>query len=720
MANLRRQPDMDIKDEREELARLYEDAPVPILVVDAERHVVRLNRAAAELAAVWRDAPTDIPVGLALHCIHAPDVPQGCGFGPDCPRCSLRQLIDTTLRTGTAVAAKPLSLTTAVNGQHVEIDLCVSTSRFRSAGQTRVMVALIDDTQPGRARRELAAAKRESDGLIAATRALQLRPAFEDAVPAILRECQDLVGASSSWFTVTTGTAAPLWMALRTSTPDAHERAARVALGPLIERSHVGRQAILDDTPTVVERPDLAPAALPKNVLLAPVSLTGHTTGCLILGDKPDGFDPRDLITTQAFAELVAVAHRHAMTQREVLASQEQFRALFDLSPLATAYLDLDQSIIAVNLEFTRQYSTAGRAPSLIGRPLEACVVEAQQPLLARLFDDMHNKRGACGPIVLDLLREDGSIYPAEVRGSAVHNSAGAQLGWFIVAADISALRRIEQNLVTSDRLASLGKLVDGVAHEVNSSLTYMIFNLKSLAKDLPNFVVGAQRILRSLPAKFGTEELAAQLAANGDALDSELFEDAIDRVRESLAGAEKISEVVAALRTFSDDDEEPPGPVSIEEQITRAIRMTYNLTKYRARVCTSLAPGGLVHGSEGRLSQLFVNLLLNAAQAIEPGEVQANEVVVRSQVDEHWVTVEIYDSGAGISPGDLERVCEPFFKGPCAGNGVGLGLTVSRSIAHDLGGDIEIESQPGDGTRVTVRLPRCHSAAEDQDDQEA
>jgi CheY-like chemotaxis protein/anti-sigma regulatory factor (Ser/Thr protein kinase) len=136
------------------------------------------------------------------------------------------------------------------------------------------------------------------------------------------------------------------------------------------------------------------------------------------------------------------------------------------------------------------------------------------------------------------------------------------------------------------------------------------------------------------------------------------------------------------------------------------AINMAYNEIKYRARLVKEYGRIPTIMASEGRLSQVFLNLLINATHAIEEGDIENNEIRVRTWSDEHYVYAEVRDSGSGIAAENMENLFEPFFSTKEIGRGSGLGLAISKNIIEGYGGDISVESQVGAGTAFTLRIP--------------
>jgi signal transduction histidine kinase len=240
--------------------------------------------------------------------------------------------------------------------------------------------------------------------------------------------------------------------------------------------------------------------------------------------------------------------------------------------------------------------------------------------------------------------------------------------------------RKLEAQLAQMDRLTSLGTLVAGIAHEINNPLTYITANLE--------LVIERVGRLRSQAPSPTVEEI----------------EHLMHDVR---VGAERVRRIVRDLRTLSRADAEIRVPLEVRPILDQSIRMTLNEIRYRARVVEDHGTLPLVEGDEARLSQIFVNLLLNAAQAIPEGRPEENEIGVATRTDPLGrAVIEVRDTGRGISPDALPRIFDPFFTTKKVGQGTGLGLSICHGIVTSMGGTMEVRSEMGRGSVFQVVLP--------------
>lgn len=245
---------------------------------------------------------------------------------------------------------------------------------------------------------------------------------------------------------------------------------------------------------------------------------------------------------------------------------------------------------------------------------------------------------------------------------------------------DITQERATHEQLMVSDRMASVGMLAAGVAHEINNPLAAVIANL-----DLMNEVVTEGAVLRADDVR-------------------ELLDDA--RV-----AADRVRQIVRDLKIFSRHEDGGDGIVDIRHVLESTARMAWNEIRHRARLVKEFADTPPVRGSESRLGQVFLNLLVNAAQAIPEGAAQRNTIRISTRGSDSNVIIEVTDTGSGMSLETQRRLFTPFFTTKQVGEGTGLGLAIAYRIVSALGGTIEVQSELAQGTTFRVSLPTVEMA---------
>ncbi len=340
----------------------------------------------------------------------------------------------------------------------------------------------------------------------------------------------------------------------------------------------------------------------------------------------------------------------------------------------------------------------AQRAPDVILLDLMMPVMDGWE-FRARLKDD---------PSLADIPVVAITADPTP-RAAAIHAESVLRkpftLGDLLVAVERVLLARdrrlMMERLEQTERLAALGTIAAGVAHEIGNPLSYTVANLALAEEHLPELREAAA-FLREGFLREGAH--AAASAARAAALEGRL-EDLGGCLQQGRAGVERVRLIVRNLQSLSRRAEERRGPVRVEAVLESAIAMAWNQISYRARFAKEITSLPTVDANEAQLVQLFVNLLVNAAHAIR-GARETNEIAVRARDEAGAAVVEIRDTGAGMSPAVQERIFEPFFTTKGAGEGTGLGLWICREVVAAHGGELTVESRLGEGSVFRVRLP--------------
>lgn len=284
------------------------------------------------------------------------------------------------------------------------------------------------------------------------------------------------------------------------------------------------------------------------------------------------------------------------------------------------------------------------------------------------------------------------SVVPVTMGGAEVHCLVMTDLTEQRRQSDAIAIERaaMQKRLLQVDRMAAMGTVAAGVAHEINNPLAYVIATLQLMFNRLPELTNGAGGPL---------SEQAAWLKRQ------------LERAQE---GAGRVRVIVRDLKAFSRADEETLSAIDLPRALTSAIALVSNEIALRARLVLDYEGLPHVHANEARLGQVFVNLLVNAVQAIPAGDAEGNEIRVSGRADDAGrAIIEIRDTGSGITAEHLQRIFEPFFTTKPIGVGTGLGLSLCHGIVASFGGQITIESPPGEGTLVRVTLPGCDNQAQ-------
>ena len=278
-------------------------------------------------------------------------------------------------------------------------------------------------------------------------------------------------------------------------------------------------------------------------------------------------------------------------------------------------------------------------------------------------------------PYEATAMRADGSTFAAEARGRAIQYRG--RVVRIVTIRDVSEQKRLESDLAARDRLATMGRLAAGVAHEVNNPLTFAMLNLEGVTRALASGWPPEDERLRIL-------EMLGQVRT----------------------GLDRVSRVVQDMRAFSRVEPQRAVPVELKRVLEYATRVVGEEVRARASLDVEVADALYVRGDEARLGQVFVNLLVNAAHAIPEGNPAANRVEVRATRVRDVVEIAVRDTGSGIPESVRARLFEPFYSTKAAGVGLGLGLSICHAIVTSLGGTIAADAPERRGTTFRVRLP--------------
>ena len=276
------------------------------------------------------------------------------------------------------------------------------------------------------------------------------------------------------------------------------------------------------------------------------------------------------------------------------------------------------------------------------------------------------------------LLFEDG-VRVIQARGDVVLGANGAPVRLIGTVQDVTDKREAEARIMFADRMVSVGTLALGVAHEINNPLAYMITNLDMVFEEI--------RRLGAAAPSTGLQELE-------------------EMIHEAREGAERVRKIVRALKSFSRGDEDRPVALDVQRVLEAAVNMTFNEIRHRARLVRDYGEIPRVVADEGRLGQVFINLLVNAAQSFPETRTDRNEIrVVTGTLPDGRAVIEVHDTGLGIPSDRIGRIFDPFFTTKAVGMGTGLGLSICHSIVTGLGGELIVESDVGRGSIFRVVL---------------
>lgn len=268
-----------------------------------------------------------------------------------------------------------------------------------------------------------------------------------------------------------------------------------------------------------------------------------------------------------------------------------------------------------------------------------------------------------------------------------------------------SSLPVVSGPRISEDRLRTVGRLAAGLAHEVNNPLTFVLANLESLRESHQSI----RRFIRKLRVDLATKEVITPQSFEQSVAEAnlqELIDDIADMLTDCYKGMHRIQDIARSLGTFSRADDEQAEMVDITRIVDDACAMVFNQIRYRARLVKRFEPIPMIAALPGRIAQALVNLLTNAAEAIEGGAYDQHRIVVSTRVDDGFLIIGVSDTGVGIGETDRDRIFTPGFTTKADQGGMGLGLTVSSRVAEEHGGRLDVIHLPDRGTRFELVLP--------------
>lgn len=277
----------------------------------------------------------------------------------------------------------------------------------------------------------------------------------------------------------------------------------------------------------------------------------------------------------------------------------------------------------------------------------------------------------------------------------------GDVFSWLMAQGDAVAgvqntLSTRNQQLIQSEKMAAIGQLAAGVAHEINNPIGYINSNLNALSHYV-NQLTGLANMIETAKS---LDEVKAQL----NVIDYGFLRDDIqDCIRESTEGATRVRDIIAALKDFSHADDGRMEECDLKEVFQSTLKLVYNEVKYRCDVKESYQSVSRVYCNANQIKQVAMNLIVNAAQAIE----QQGTIRIETGEDDASVWFAVEDNGSGMPFEVQKHIFEPFYTTKPIGQGTGLGLSLSYNILQRHGGTLTFESRPGQGTVFTGRIPK-------------
>jgi PAS domain S-box-containing protein len=427
----------------------------------------------------------------------------------------------------------------------------------------------------------------------------------------------------------------------------------------------------------------------------------------------------------------------------EALRESEEKRRII-LEDIEEAYYEADlnsrftfvNNAMCNNLGYTRE--------ELIGRKYWHLVDERTVKLLYAAVDISYKTNEPIKMLDLEAIKKDGTKLIYETSISVIRDFEGTVIGFRGISRDVTkrremedALKRNQEELIKKnkeidesrgnvqltlkkleeayeelktsqskilrqEKMASIGQLAAGVAHEINNPIAFIMSNLRTLDKylqRLTDFIQAQSEVIKSLNDADSIKKLKKK---RKELKLDYVIDDIKGLITESLEGSERVQKIVRELNCFSRMDEEEYRDADINECVESALNIVWNELKYKSTLKKDYGNLSLLKCYPRQIEQIFVNLLINAIQAIE----EQGEIKIKTWEEDGSIWIAISDTGRGIPQDDFNKVFEPFFTTKDAGKGTGLGLSIIYEIVQKHKGEITFESKAGKGTTFTIKIP--------------
>jgi PAS domain S-box-containing protein len=382
------------------------------------------------------------------------------------------------------------------------------------------------------------------------------------------------------------------------------------------------------------------------------------------------GFQTPHLGTTAMTLFGVSIAWGFYRYGYSLLAPGAFANEILETFPIGVAMLRIDGRIRSANGSLARLLGTEPEA--LVGVRVRDLLVGHELDLMEEVTE-----------VECQMRSMEGGRVPVSISSTILCDRRHAPIGLVLMARDVREVVSLRSRLVVSDRLAAVGELAAGIAHEINNPLAYVRSNLTLLRRHWDG--------LKSAIEKTGTPEFTAVLLAESE-----------EMIDESLQGVDRAAAILRDVKGLSHTAQGEREMADVNALLDGVIRMVNSQMRRSSAIVKEYTAVPLLSCAPQELQQVFLNLVMNAAQAIDAD----GEIRVKTRAMDDCVLVYVEDDGCGIPPESVGRIFDPFFTTKAVGEGTGLGLGIALEIVRKHGGEIGVESQPGEGTSFCVRLP--------------
>ncbi len=407
------------------------------------------------------------------------------------------------------------------------------------------------------------------------------------------------------------------------------------------------------------------------------------------------------------YADLVR--HQVELEQKNAELEQTQQFVASVLSAMTDVLVVCDTRSIILEVNAALEQLTGYSSASIIGKPLDR-LFGASSTIMAEAFT-RYSGNHALIDCEMSVRCSDGSSTPLAMNCSPRYDGRGRLAGAVIIGRPVGELRRAyeelnhahrrlqetQQQLVQSEKMASLCRLVAGVAHELNNPISFMVGNIHALKRYGTRLASYLEEVEKQIQDPH-LQQLRKELRID------HILEDMRPLIDGTMEGAERVSDIVQDLGRYSGAQSKPPEEFDLVLAVKRAVEWVTKAGRIKPRVEYHMPDSLPYLGQRGHFHQVLVNLVQNAMDAMS----EVGEAVLEISVsqEEQSISIRVADQGPGIPPEDLARIFDPFYTSKPVGQGTGLGLYVSYGLAQELGGSLEAGNRSRGGAVFTLRIP--------------
>ena len=409
----------------------------------------------------------------------------------------------------------------------------------------------------------------------------------------------------------------------------------------------------------------------------------------------------------KVYADLVHYQVELEQKNAELEEAQQFIRSVLESMTEVLIVCDIQGRILQVNQAL--EDLTGKPESELLGRPFNELFGLDSQPLVEQFAEKLGND--AIVDCEVNLVTLEGETMPLAMNCSSRYDVKGRLMGMVLMGRPVGELRRAyedlnkthselkqtQEQLVHSEKMASLGRLVAGVAHELNNPISVVFGNMhamKRYGERINRYIadVGAHidpTLQQGLREKYRIDRIESDMGP---------------LIEGTMEGAERISRIVLDLRRYSGVQREKPEPFELKQVVLTATEWVIKAAREKPEVDYDLPHNCEITGRQGQVHQILINLIQNALDVMEGHQPMHLSIACGRDGNDAWIRVQ--DNGPGIAEGDMNKLFDPFFTTKDVGKGTGLGLYISYGLARDMGGDLSAENVPAGGAAFTLRLP--------------